>query len=95
MKCVTTIFALLAFVLGMAAAWYWFKASRVEVEDPYPQDGVSRNVEEADFVLPTIEALSKSARLNKIAAILTGLAVISGTLGNLVGDWQLSPCSPK
>lgn len=84
-KYVAVGFNVVASILGIVAAWYWFQASRVQVQDPHPQDGVSRNVQTDDFVLPTMKAFSDSARLNKTAASLTGLAVLSSTIGNLIG----------
>jgi hypothetical protein len=95
MKCVGISLDIAAFILGVLAAWFWLKAARVEVKDPYPADNLSYRVKTSDFVFPTMRAFQENARLNKIAALLTGLAVLIGTLGNLATQWPLSDCSPN
>jgi hypothetical protein len=92
MKCVAIGLDVVAFILGMAAAWFWLKSSLVIVRDPFPQDGISRATTTGDFVFPTITAFSEAGRLNKIAAALTAASVLFGTLGNLASAWPLWPC---
>ena len=90
MKTTAIVLDVIAFLFGVVAAWFWWKASRVTVSDPYPQDGASRGTEMGDFVMPTIRAFEQNARWNKIAAILTGISVLFGALGNLAS--LLAPC---
>ena len=94
MKCGSIILSVLAFVVGLAAAWYWFRASQVK---PMWFDAVSSEPEmlasaAAGNVASQFLAASEAARLNKLAAILTAIAVFLGTLGNLAGAWPLVGC---
>jgi hypothetical protein len=91
MKCVATVFDVVAFVLGMGAAWFWLKASLVTVDDPYPPNGVVPNQEPGDYVIPMLNASRENARWNKVAALLAGLSVICGVIGNLASHWPLWP----
>jgi len=88
MKCAATIFDLAAFARGISAAWFWPKASVVKVKDPYPPGGVIPNQQPDDHLIPMLTASNESARLNRIAALLTGLSVISGVAGNLASRWS-------
>jgi len=89
MKCIAIGLDVAAFVLGVAAAWFWFKASQVTVPDSCPQDGIPRETKIEDFVLPTIKAFADVGWWNKVAALLTALTVLIGGLGNLAALWPL------
>jgi hypothetical protein len=95
MKCPATGLDVAAFLAGTIAAWFWLKASLVKIPDPFPQDkiGTWRPTETSDFVFPIMEAFRKNAQFNKVAALLTGLAVLFETLGSLAGEWPLWPLS--
>ncbi len=72
-------------IVGLVAALFWWKAARTEVRDPFPQDGISHNVESGDFVGPIMDAFKVSAEWNKRAAYLTAISVALGALGTLAG----------
>jgi hypothetical protein len=88
MKCASIVFATLAFVAGMTAAWYWFRASKIVPSPPWPWSGTDSDVKQVMLegqVASNEIAAVESAKLNKLAAAWTGASVVLGTIGNLVG----------
>ncbi|HVA92207.1 MAG TPA: hypothetical protein VNL71_20465 [Chloroflexota bacterium] len=89
MKVVAVVLDLGAFVAGLLAARYWWRASRVDVVNPSydPHTGVAPNpdYEQMGWTVGTLQAIAEAGRLNAIAAKLTAAAVLLGTVGNLVG----------
>lgn len=68
------IFSFLAAVTGFAAAWYWFYSARVAYPSILHGDTLyGGTVVNAN---PLLQAVQKSARLNMVAAILTGVAAL-------------------
>jgi hypothetical protein len=90
-------------VVGLFAAYYWWKASKIEIDPGWrtgpPQSAADalRPIEPADgssdavWLTATMKAASDSAYLNKRAALLTAVAVVfsalSGVLGALAGSF--------
>lgn len=74
--------ALLALGTGVFAAWKWYQASKVEVVPSWIEQGrIERPGGEIEgWVLGHMKASQKSAALNKVAAIWTGISVILGPL---------------
>lgn len=70
----------LGLVMGLCAAWYWWRASRIPV---VPKWGSIEPLDPAQalagWVVAINEASSQSGRLNAIAAVLSGLAVVTST----------------
>jgi hypothetical protein len=94
-NCLVIALAIAAFIFGLAAAWYWWKSSSIEAEPLYPEV-VKHNP--TDLLLwqtmqlgGLLEAGKESARLNRIAAWLTAIAVALSTASTLVA--ALSPKS--
>lgn len=84
MKWIITALALLTVALGLWAAWCWRRASLVQIN---PGGGVNSGepeiVHEA-WTFGIIEAATKSAQLNAIAASWTAAAALAGRLTTLV-----------
>jgi hypothetical protein len=85
--------AIAAFMFGLAAAWYWWKSSSIEAEPLYPEVLTQNST---DLLLwqtmqlgGLLEAGKESARLNRIAAWLTAIAVALSAASTLIGS--LSP----
>jgi hypothetical protein len=85
------------FVVGLLAAYYWWKASMIEIDPGWrtgvPQSTASalRPIEPADgsseafWVTATMKTVAESAYLNKRAALLTAMAVVCGALSGVFG----------
>jgi hypothetical protein len=100
-------FAFAAFIVGLLAAHYWFKASKIEI-DPgwrggFPQSAADaqRPIEpgepqlsEMGWLTATMEAAAKSAGFNRRAAGLTAVAVVLSALSSVLGA-LVGFCSPQ
>jgi hypothetical protein len=89
MKVFIVLFALAAFAAGLVAAYFWYRASTVEIIPTYAKPGGSgfEPVENKDahWIVGQLEATKESGRLNKIAAILTALATFFGFVSIAIG----------
>jgi hypothetical protein len=74
------------FVLGLLAAWEWFRASRVNIVpvwgDLEPKDPVASQM---GWIAGVLQASAESARLNQRAAALTAVTVVVSTGASLAG----------
>ncbi|WP_418646929.1 hypothetical protein ACNQFN_15650 [Thauera butanivorans] len=77
-----------AIATGMLAAWYWFKASRVKIDPGWDRNGLVEpgihSAAQDAWMAALIRATADSARLNKVAAIWTAVAVALNALAGLV-----------
>ncbi|MGH8427445.1 MAG: hypothetical protein ACRES7_05615 [Gammaproteobacteria bacterium] len=76
--------SVLAVLSGLAAAGYWYVASRVQVAI---RRGIgSGEAQTADGVVAvaTMEAFSHAARLNRIAALWTGAAALLTGVSSMI-----------
>jgi hypothetical protein len=86
--------------VGLWAAYFWLKASQVEVDPGWrsgpPQSAADarRPTESGDPLISQmawtgalLEAATKSAALNKAAALLTAVAVVLGVASSLLGTF--------
>jgi len=85
MKWTSVVLAGLSLIVGLAAAWFWFDSSRVQPEPGPGIDSGERAIQDQAWIGALIVAANKSARLNKIAAILTAVAVVLGTASSVSG----------
>ncbi|MGH8115675.1 MAG: hypothetical protein ACREPS_11580 [Rhodanobacteraceae bacterium] len=72
----------------MLAAWYWYKASRVQPDPGWDgtrlvEPGVHSMAQDA-WIAAMLQSASESARLNKIAALWTAVAVALNALAALL-----------
>lgn len=81
-------FANLGLVLGIFAAWYWWRASRVTI---IPQWGDREPVDQAQALAGWIVGINAAAdvsgKLNTLAAVLSGAAVVSSTLASWLSSF--------
>jgi len=98
---VTMALALAGGAVGLCAAYYWFKASKVEI-DPGWRSGPPRSAADAlkpiepcdselsqmGWMTATMAAVTESAALNKTAAWLTAVAVAFGVASSILGFLQ-------
>jgi len=100
-------FAFAAFIVGLFAAYYWFKASKIEI-DPGWRGGSTQSAADAQgpiepgepqlsemsWLSATITAAEKSAGFNRVAARLTALAVVLSAPSSVLGA-LVGFCSPQ
>lgn len=96
MKCASVAFAIVALGTGLVAAWYWLKASKIEVAPLSAQYGLSpsglHDANQDDWITGIMVSVSGASRLNAIAAKWTAAAVVAGCLSTLSGAWPLWAC---
>lgn len=85
MKFASLIAAGFSLCFGLASAWYWLQSSRVMEAPGYPES-VDPMMAQMDWIVALLRAGEKSARLNKIASVLTALAVVLGAISSFVGS---------
>jgi hypothetical protein len=77
----------LGLVLGILAAWYWWRASRVAIIPLWgAREPVDQSQALAGWIVGINEAAEVSGKLNTIAALLSGAAVLVSTLAGWVGS---------
>ena len=98
---------LAAFMVGLLAAHYWFKASKIEIDpgwrggSPQSAADAQRPIEPGEpqlsemfWLTATMTAAEKSADFNRIAARLTAVAVLLSALSSVLGAF-VGFCSPQ
>jgi hypothetical protein len=91
-KCATVIAALIALVAGIAAAWFWWKSSGVEIKPIWPEGEGATVVEPGDsdasrdgIIGGQIDAYVRVGTLNSTAAKLTAISVFFSALASILG----------
>jgi len=83
--------AVLAFVTGMIAAWYWYRASSVPTDPGWYRDDRAEpaihSLTQDAWITAMLQSASESARLNGIAARWTALTVVLTVISTIA-----SPC---
>lgn len=86
MRVVALFLAVSGFAVGLVAAGYWLRASRVGTVpvwgDMEPVDPV---MSQGGWIAGLLQASSESARLNQRAAVLTAVAVVLTTGSGVAG----------
>jgi hypothetical protein len=77
----TTIFAALAVISGLVAAWYWYQSTKPTVP-PVVEDNVMHAMKWFNGVKDTAD---QTARANKKAALWTAASVLLGAISTLSG----------
>ena len=101
MKCLSIasiVLAIAGLVVGLLAAHYWLKASKIKIDPgwrsdpPQSADEARKPTEPGDpqlsqmsWTMATIKAAVESADLNKIAARLTAVAVLLSAVSSVLG----------
>jgi hypothetical protein len=88
------LFATLAAISGLIAAWQWFRSSRSKFEYIWTvPDGnghgepAERGPTQMDINVSTITFIHNIGRLNKWAAIWTGVSIFLSAITTLVSHW--------
>lgn len=88
MKTVEIALALLAFVCGMLAAWYWLRASRVPTDPGWGKNGLGQpgihSMAQDAWIMAIMQSAAESGRLNAIAARWTALTAVLTALAALI-----------
>ena len=78
--------AIAGFVVGLVAAGYWLRASRVGTIPVWgDREPVDTIMSQAGWIAGLLQAASESARLNQRAAVLTAMAVVLTTGSGVAG----------
>jgi hypothetical protein len=89
-------FAVAALISGLVASWYWWKASKIDIDPGWSSGlpGDDRPSQPADmegtgslngWVTATMQAVNLSSDLNRKAAILTAVSVVLAGLSSVAG----------
>lgn len=88
------LFAIAGMCTGLRSAWFWLMASRVEPDPAWkgraPEDGWTWDqMGEAEavqdrLIFAMIEAQTKSAELNKVAALWTAITIVLGSFSAML-----------
>jgi hypothetical protein len=85
MKLISFVLASVSLASGLASAYYWYLASRIEISPAWPLEARGdREKNVMGWVSGNMVAFTSSGKLNKSAACWTALAVASGALANFV-----------
>ena len=80
MRAVALSLAVAGFVVGLLAARYWLRASRVDAIPVWgDREPVDPLMSQGGWIAGLLRASSESARLNQRAAVLTAVAVVLTT----------------
>ena len=86
------VFDLIAVLVGLASAFFWYKASKVDVTLLYAKTGGSgfEPIEggEGHWIVSILNAVQESSRLNKKAALLTAIAIFCSAAAQIAGKWE-------
>lgn len=79
--------AVAGFVVGLAASYYWWRASRVATLPTWSDalEPVDPALSNAGWIAGIVNAASQAAKLNQVAAVLTAIAVVLTTGSGLAG----------
>lgn len=88
MKQIALFLVLAGLLVGIIAAWFWWKASRLSTPPlpggPGTAGGISM-LAQHNWLKEVESGLRTAGRLNSIAAVLSGVAVVLSTASGLVG----------
>lgn len=87
MKYLELLLAAAAFITGLLAAWYWYKASRIQTVPKWGYSGEghwAQVLAQHYWTNDLRESAAESARLNKIAALWTAVAVALNAFAALI-----------
>lgn len=85
LKCISVVMSVFGFALGLIAAYYWLKASKIIIKPGWElkiEDNVNKNM--MGWVTGVMTTFKKASDLNARAAWLTAAAVILSQAGNLL-----------
>jgi hypothetical protein len=68
---------------GLIAAYYWYKSSKIPVDPKWTCEPVDTEDKALGWTGATIDAFTKSAELNKKAALWTAISVLLSALSGL------------
>jgi hypothetical protein len=76
----------LGLLIGIMAAWYWWRASRVTIIPVWSdKEPIDQTLALAGWIAGINQAVELSGKLNTVAAVLSGAAVVVSTLGGWIG----------
>ena len=88
MRALSIIFAVIAFFVGLHAAFLWRKSSKVELVPlseklgrPEPVDALAA---QTNWLVGILQAYKESAELNTKASVWTAWAVVFATISSLI-----------
>lgn len=85
MKCLSILLAISALVAGLLVARYWYPASKIQPDPGWPTEPGDSQASQMGWTAGIMEAIAKSADLNKTAALWTAAAVVLGSASSVVG----------
>jgi hypothetical protein len=84
MKVIGLVFAFIALVTGLIAAYFWSRASMVPIVPTWKIEPGESDASQQGWQVGTMMAFSKSGELNKLAARWTAASVALGAIGTFI-----------
>lgn len=92
MKIAEITLAILAFVTGLVAAGYWYRASKVTADPGWDPNGLAEpgvhSAAQDAWIAAMLQSASESARLNKIAALWTAVSIFLTAISAIAAAFQ-------
>ena len=84
MKVIGLVFAFIALVTGLIAAYFWSRASMVPIVPTWKIEPGESDASKQGWQVGTMMAFGKSGELNKLAARWTAASVALGAIGTFI-----------
>jgi hypothetical protein len=84
MKVIGLVFAFIALVTGLIAAYFWSRASMVPIVPTWKIEPGESDASQQGWQVGTMMAFGKSGELNKLAARWTAASVALGAIGTFI-----------
>jgi hypothetical protein len=85
MKWASVGLAALATVTGLVAAYYWYRASKIQIEPTWLTEPGDNQLSQMGWMAGMMRAFMESAGLNKHAAFWTAFSVALTAVSSIVG----------
>ena len=85
MKWISLLLVVISFVFGIVSAYYCYRAGKVPTSPAWePEIGGDREKNMMAWVAGTMNAINKSGKLTRCAALYAALGVISSAIASIV-----------
>lgn len=87
MKWISVGFAVAGAVMGLFAAGYWYRSSKVPIQPSWLIEPGDVQLSEMGWMAGMMNAFTTTAKLNSTAALLTAVSVVFSAASIFIGIW--------